>query len=647
MKIKRLTLHNFGVYAGTNTFEFHGEKPVVLIGGMNGRGKTTFLEAVLLALYSSKSFAYTEGKFMTYGQYLKSFVNTADGTCQTYIELEFDLTEKETYVVHRNWNGKLQRIRENIQVYLNGEVNSFLTENWSMFIENILPSGLSNFFFFDGEKIAALAEEDTNEQMKESIRILLGIDIVDKLEVDLKRISKRAEAKNVKKYSIKKSEQLKDIKESAEAKLDELDNRISIVQSEIVEVEKKLEIERSNYSTKGGDIIEKQQKLFQEKSSIGMQIQNINEQLLEIAGSALPLSMTADLLKKIELQSKQERNNRENEIVAKKMEYLYKAFDVDKRSDDVEKFMKYIELHMKTKQVEEIYSLSDMSYLQVCNLNNELLFDLKKRAKYLMKEKKKLRRKEAELDSYLSIEIDEKAINKIYKSILKLEKKKSNLEVERDECLKKRPALNGNVIKASAEFNKYVEEVLASLELRDDNERVVKYTYKVIDVMETYKIRLQERKVKELADTMTKCYKMLANKKRLISYIKMDAETLDFMYYNENGEFVSKNRLSAGEKQLMVVALLWSLALCSKRKLPVIIDTPLSRLDAKHRIALIRTYFPNASDQTIILSTDSEIFGKYYEALKENVGDEYTLCYDDEAMCTSIEKGYKMEEVQW
>ena len=127
----------------------------------------------------------------------------------------------------------------------------------------------------------------------------------------------------------------------------------------------------------------------------------------------------------------------------------------------------------------------------------------------------------------------------------------------------------------------------------------------------------------------------------------MDAETLDFMYYNENGEFVSKNRLSAGEKQLMVVALLWSLALCSKRKLPVIIDTPLSRLDAKHRIALIRTYFPNASDQTIILSTDSEIFGKYYEALKENVGDEYTLCYDDEAMCTSIEKGYKMEEVQW
>lgn len=55
MIIKRLTMHNFGVYASTNTLEFNGKKPVVLIGGMNGRGKTTILEAVLLSLYGSNS----------------------------------------------------------------------------------------------------------------------------------------------------------------------------------------------------------------------------------------------------------------------------------------------------------------------------------------------------------------------------------------------------------------------------------------------------------------------------------------------------------------------------------------------------------------------------------------------------------------
>lgn len=48
-------MHNFGVYASSNQFEFNGTNPVVLIGGMNGRGKTTFLEAVLLGLYGSNS----------------------------------------------------------------------------------------------------------------------------------------------------------------------------------------------------------------------------------------------------------------------------------------------------------------------------------------------------------------------------------------------------------------------------------------------------------------------------------------------------------------------------------------------------------------------------------------------------------------
>ena len=51
MVIKKLILNNFGVYAGRNVFDFVHQKPIVLIGGMNGRGKTTFLEAILLALY--------------------------------------------------------------------------------------------------------------------------------------------------------------------------------------------------------------------------------------------------------------------------------------------------------------------------------------------------------------------------------------------------------------------------------------------------------------------------------------------------------------------------------------------------------------------------------------------------------------------
>ena len=90
----------------------------------------------------------------------------------------------------------------------------------------------------------------------------------------------------------------------------------------------------------------------------------------------------------------------------------------------------------------------------------------------------------------------------------------------------------------------------------------------------------------------------------------------------------------------MIISLLWALAICSKKQLPVIIDTPLSRLDSNHRYALIDQYFPYISKQTILLSTDTEIDHGYFLALKENIGDSFTIKYDQETKSSRIEKGY-------
>ena len=143
-----------------------------------------------------------------------------------------------------------------------------------------------------------------------------------------------------------------------------------------------------------------------------------------------------------------------------------------------------------------------------------------------------------------------------------------------------------------------------------------------------------------MASTITDCYHKLANKQRLISQITVNPETLEIAYYDHSGKQINSSMLSAGEKQLMVISVLWALAICSKKKLPVIIDTPLSRLDSAHRTSVVQNYFPNASDQTMILSTDSEIDHRYYELMKDSIGDEFTLKYNEDSRSTTIVKGF-------
>lgn len=264
MIITKLKLKNFGVYAGENTFQFSGSKPVVLIGGMNGRGKTTFLEAVLLAFYGSNSFAYNESKYRSYGQYLKAYVNKADGSLESYVELEFKLenSNSETYLVRREWVGNSARTREKIIVEKDGEFSNFLTENWAMFMENILPSGLSNFFFFDGEKIAELAVEATNSQMKQSIKALLGITVLDVLENDISRIVHNVSRESSNRVEAKELECLRNKKMLADSILQEADDRIVELSEQLDTVTKKLEKTKVSYAAKGGDIVAQRQKMF-------------------------------------------------------------------------------------------------------------------------------------------------------------------------------------------------------------------------------------------------------------------------------------------------------------------------------------------------------------------------------------------------
>ena len=575
-----------------------------------------------------------------------SFVNknAKDNACSVELEFEINAGVKENYIIKRSWDGFNKKSGEEISVYKDSVYNEFLTQNWPMFVENILPSALSSFFFFDGEKIAEMAVDSTNASLKNAIRSMLGITVLDVLNNDILRNIKKLNKDNADGKTAEGVQKLREEKDSAFNALKEIEEAIEKLANTIVQDNDKLEALHHTYNAKGGDAVEKKQKIIQKRATLCSEMISEENMLYDLASSELPLVLVSDLLRDIKLQGNDEHNDAIMREAVMQLDSMLEDFCGSYNGDikASRAFVDYVKEQTSGDQEVPVYSLSDQALYQANTLVEGLLVESKDEAKRILSEKKKKDKLIGELDSYLSLDINDKELQAIYKKIKQAEKTLIDDQVKMSELEQKRSLANAKAMAATSEFSKYVESYLATVELRDSTDRIIKYSNMALSIIEKYQVELQKRKTDILAGTITTCYKKLANKKNLIHRIEMESNTLNIKYLSEEGKEVPQDSLSAGEQQLMVISILWALAICSKKKLPVIIDTPLSRLDSLHRTALINTYFPNAGEQTIILSTDSEIDSTYYELMKENVGDEFTLKYDELTKSTSIEKGYLM-----
>ena len=649
MIIKRLTLYNFGIYAEENTFDFNGDKPVVLIGGLNGRGKTTFLSAILISLYGDNSIAYKESGYRTYGQYLRSNIHNGCWDQRAYIELEFSISDSDhtDYLIRREWDALEKRTKERITVEKNGKRDDFLTDNWSMFVESILPNALSGFYFFNGEKIAEVAVDHTSPQLKESIRPMLGITVLDVLKKDIIRVMRKEKRKTIGNKSVKELEAAREVKEKAEEELESIDSQIKIIYDQIVIKKTEIEDAYHRYDSQGGTALEKRDEINRRKAQLQAEYTKNEEVLYAMAASILPLTMVSDLIYDIKLTAQDEHNEYVLQQAVNQLNEMLEEF-VSKNSsyaDGGRQFLDFVQRRVDGFQDQSVFNLSDQALFQINDIVESQMEDIRNKTNEALSIKKDIKQKLNETESFLQLDINEKKLEDIREEIKHLEEERVKLEVELRTLQNSRSSANAAVITKTAEFNRIVEAYLRETELTDATDRTIRYSNLAIQILDRYSIALQERKTGILAETVTDCYKRLANKTELIDRVEINSDTLDINYFDSYGRVVEKASLSAGEKQLAVVSILWALAICSHKRLPVIIDTPLSRLDSLHRTSLITTYFPQASEQTIILSTDSEIDSASYELMKENVGDEFTLYYDEHEKSTKIRKGYFKEEV--
>lgn len=641
MRINKLILHNFGIFANTNTLDFTSNKPVILIGGMNGRGKTTLLEAIIVALYGRRSFSVINGR-LSFSKYLSSLINKSDGSYETYVELMFDLTSTETteqYSVKRWWslNNATPSLKTTVQK--NGLYDQVLSDNWDIFIEEILPNAIAPFFFFDGEKISELANSDNEANMKSSIKNLLGIDIIDQAISDIRKII------TTKKHIIKADIYAKEISVyESKIKDIEAETKEAIAQVGFLDIKKRNLTNRLNnaenaFLAMGGNLSSSRKELISRQSKIIDKLELINEQIVEMVTEDFPLLMMLPLLQDILIISENEREYKAIQTAIDQFPILYQEFKKEKtREIGFDEFINFVKTN--AKKMEVIYNLSESGLFQLKALCSTVLAYQRKDMIHILEQRKELIEEQEKIESYLSIDIDEAASGKKYSEILSLTAELATVTEQyrlAQELVESKHALYDDLTR---QHLKVIEKAIENLEGATDTKRVVTYAEYCINVLQAYKIRLQETKTHDLAQTMTQCFKKIASKQNLISEIKIDSPSLEFIYLNKEGDPINRALFSAGEKQLLVIAMLWALGICSKKQFPVIIDTPLARMDSAHRETLINNYFPKASEQTILLSTDAEIYGIYYDLIHPYTGKEFTLVYSDEEKQTVIHEGY-------
>ena len=668
MILHKLTLNNVGLFRGIQTIHLtpKDRKPVILIGGMNGAGKTTLLDAVRLCLYGRRALGHRVSH-NEYNDYLSAMIHRDANSVMLLnhaaVSLEFEYAhggETTKYRVERAWrqSGVDRRtVSEGLTVSENDLLNTeFETEHWQNRIDELIPIGVSQFFFFNGEDIQKLADDSSHDlYLAESIKALLGLNLVERLQSDLRiyanRLLKRDSPEPVQKEVETVESEIVTLRTSltgAKTHVESLYTQIERLEIQITRQESRIAAEGGSYAKKRGNL-----KLRQEQLQNDIAV--LENAIRDLCGELFPFTLVHELLKRLG-------------------ERLVKEMELDEWETR--------NLALRTQNTEILETLASESFWDDASLSASQIEDVRakitpllktqlKRPKTLQDFKKIRDRSAAECDRLL--EWIDACLNDVPREFRELSDALEDAQLELrevEQALQKVPseealrplieklsALNqdlGQLHKQAKDTDQSIRSLSYQLDVAERKLEKLHYTQqlgqahiqrqkRVEDVqsaLTAYTKRLTHAKIASLGNAIVEGFNQLSHKPDRIKRVELDPQTFAVTLYDTHNRPLLKEELSAGEKQIYTTALLWALAKTSGKALPMILDTPLGRLDSNHRQLLIERYFPYASHQVVLLSTDTEVEGDLHSLLDPHISHTFHLAYQQAEGVTTIEEGY-------
>ena len=657
MYFTKVELHNFGIYKGTHEMcltDQIGDRNITLIGGLNGRGKTTFHDGILIALYGKQALKYIQEKARSYDKLLLDHINKHATDDETYVAVSSCLGDGTSLRVKRTWTAKGKKVEQQTIVEKDGVVDKYLGESWSYYIEELLPFGIARFFFFNNEKITQLADDTSFEQIKSSIKSAIGISSIEKAIEHTDEVIRRK--KNAL-AAFESSEENVGYQE-VERQITDIDARLAEATKQANALERKcetlaatLEAKEKEFWSSGGDLSRNRDSIKLEMQKISSEVKRVQEEIMQMAVDAsTPLFMCRSLVsqsydKEISSQQSEARLYSDKIILNLHQQILEKLVKCGLSQADLrtvrdiinEVLVGHTSAGATTETVKNMSATSMMLYQR---LIGEVFQNVTQRIGTLVNHVDAHESELMSLDAHLGA-ADEKALAmQLFDALKSIEAEKALADAEYQRQLESIESLKRQREILVSKRIQLIKAIAENEHTNDDNARIVKYAAMSIEILQEFKVRLQREKVAKLSSTATNCFLELVEKDSLVSKIKINPTSLDVTIFDLDGNELLKSQLSAGEQQMFAVAIVWALALTSGYKAPVIIDTPMARLDSSHRANFVTKYLPAASSQVMVLSTDEEVYGRYLDLIRDNVVDYYTLLYREEEQCTSIVHGY-------
>ena len=612
-----------------------------------------------LTLYSCASMdakPSNVGKKEAYNKVLKDRINKSADDKTTHVKITMVMDDDEYTVISitRTWSQTDSKISTDLIVEKNGIEDTYLSENWEYYVEELIPYGIAKFFFFDNEKISQIADDDAFDKIKDSIKSVMGVTTVETLCAHIEKIRKDKNA-NLKKSSApaltKESEELSTAIEECETKIRNLYAQRAALVPELEKTINKSEETEQSFWKKGGNLGLNRDDIIRDQYELKDKESALKEQAIALASNpATPICLCKELAVTTynEIMSSEESRavKYSYPIVSKLYKSLLEEFksSYSTSTDSYKTLSMLVKAQLKKLEgeigSEAVNAITPLAKSLMEKFISEDITRISTEAISIVSENEKVITALEQLEVHLSSSAEKNDTVKLLNEIKELQAKKTELETEISRCDDQIHSAQFEKEQIERQLNKVLLKIASNADTSDDNVRIIEYSTMTLDVMREFVHRLQTQKVDILEKNITSCFKFLAQKQAIITSIIIDPETLDITLMDYKGGVLLKDQLSAGEKQMFAISILWGLALSSGYKLPVIIDTPMARLDSAHRSNFINKYLPNASSQVIVLSTDEEINGKYLDDIKAYVNKAYTLIYNDSEKCSTIEPGY-------